>query len=136
MTHALLCIDGPAVAFKANTPSRLNDEFGGRRDRTPRIPQILRTEPSPTPPPPPKLAASRPDAAPKKLDTALRVAVHATILASVLAFVVYYCVWSPVRGQMMTQRAAAIAIVVAYSLYAVRAPAGCGVFVDYTAVWI
>src|SRR5881396_3696360 len=64
-----------------------------------------------------KMAIARPDAAPKKLDTVLRVAVHATILLSVLAFVVYYCVWSPVRGQMMTQRESAIATVVAYPLY-------------------
>jgi len=130
MTHALLGIDGPAVAFKANSQLRLNDEIPGGRgmNRNP-FEKMLKTEPAPTPPPPVKLAASRPDAAPKKLDTALRVAVHATILASVVAFVVYYCVWSPVRGQMMTQREAATATVVAYPLYAVRTPNVSGVFI-------
>ncbi|HEV8378679.1 MAG TPA: hypothetical protein VGP99_07500, partial [Tepidisphaeraceae bacterium] len=130
MTHALLCIDGPAVAFKASSPLHLNDGYSGGRgsNRNP-FEEMLKAEPAPTPPPLVKLAASRPDAAPKKLDTALRVAVHATILASVVAFVVYYCVWSPVRGQMMTQREAAIATVVAYPLYSVRTPDVSGVFI-------
>src|SRR5258706_8155269 len=69
-----------------------------------------------------KMAIARPDAVPKRLDTILRVAVHATILISVLAFVVYYCVWSPVRGELMTKREAATATVVAYPLTSVRAP--------------
>ena len=131
MTHALLGIDGPAVAFKANSQLRLNDNLSVGHTTSSRNPfeEILKTEPAPTPPTPVKLAASRPDAAPRKLDTALRVAVHATILLLVVAFVVYYCVWSPVRGQMMTQREAAIATVVAYPLYAVRTPDVSGVFV-------
>src|SRR5438876_3217890 len=125
MTHALLGIDGPPVAFRATSQMRLSENGGGSRTS---FEEILKSEPTPTPPPPVKLAASRPDAAPKKLDTALRVAVHATILASVVAFVVYYCVWSPVRGQMMSQREAAIATVVAYPLYALRTPDVSGVF--------
>jgi multidrug resistance efflux pump len=109
----------------------MNDEVPAARGMTSRTPfeEMLKAEPAPTPPPPVKLAASRPDAAPRKLDTALRVAVHAIILMSVLAFVVYYCVWSPVRGQLLTQRESAIATVVAYPLYAVRTPDVSGVFI-------
>src|SRR3954453_18993077 len=84
--------------------------------------------PAPAPVSAAKMAIARPDAAPKKLDTILRVAVHATILLSVLAFVVYYCVWSPVRGELMTKRESATVTVVALPLTAVRAPYVSGVF--------
>src|SRR5437762_10301744 len=94
---------------------------------------VLRDISAAPPPPAPitaaKMAIARPDAAPKKLDTGLRVAVHATILLSVLAFVVYYCVWSPVRGELMTKRESATVTVVALPLTAVRAPYVSGVFV-------
>jgi len=70
-----------------------------------------------------KLAAKRPDASPRRVETSIRVAVHVLLLACIVVFIAYYCVYMPFRGSIAGAYKSAYVTSVASSLIEVRAPA-------------
>lgn len=73
-------------------------------------------------------AALRPDAAPSRSQTALRVAVHALVLGAVVAFLAYYCLWMPLWGRTAAAFKLAHVRSVAPGLLEIRSPEVSGVF--------